>query len=157
MYPSPPAVPEPRPRGIEPALSLHRACIEPASSHSIEPASSFQHRASKPGLRSLPYLRCGICQCAQILTNLRDNSIALPLVSTVVQNVATRNETNERERPHGTRRIGVARRLDAWLDAGSMPLMPRGSGPCTLWGAPRTSRTAFSSDCRQKTPQGTSE
>jgi hypothetical protein len=29
----------------------HRACIEPASSHSIEQASSFQHRASRPGLR----------------------------------------------------------------------------------------------------------
>ena len=29
----------------------HRACIEPASSHSIEPALSFQHRASRPGLR----------------------------------------------------------------------------------------------------------
>ena len=32
------------------ASSLHRACIEPASSHSIKPASSFQHRASRPGL-----------------------------------------------------------------------------------------------------------
>ena len=29
---------------IEQASSLHRACIEPASSYSIEPASSFQHR-----------------------------------------------------------------------------------------------------------------
>ena len=36
---------------IEPASRLHRGCIEPASSYSIEPASSFQHRASRPGLR----------------------------------------------------------------------------------------------------------